>query len=121
VRVVANIPPENIIVVEKATMPNMALRQALQRVRQQVRQQPNGLNNNEPRPEQDKDRPVYVLSVDKIYNLLRQQTDRAELLAIERANLATRLMLENDLEEAAAYQAANQILKTDQNVYSAED
>jgi len=110
VRVVAYIRPKNIAAVEKADSPDVALNGALEAVEQQVRQKRNKLRERWVQPGHVTDQGVYEMSAEEIYQTFVNQDNPAELLAMDRADLATQLMIDRDLEETAAFYVTDQIL-----------
>ena len=109
-RVVLYIRPENIAAVEKADTLDLALKSALNAVERQVHERRAKLAEPWQQPEQVTDQGIYELEAEEIYDSFARRIDAAKLLDMDRTELATRLMLENDLDEAAAFYAADQIM-----------
>ncbi|MDX1520792.1 MAG: HPF/RaiA family ribosome-associated protein [Anaerolineae bacterium] len=119
-RVVVYIRPENIAAEEKADSADMALTGALEAVERQVRQRRTKLRERWAQPELVSDQGVYELTATEIYQTFVAKADPATLLAMERADLASQLMIDHNLEKAAAFYAADQILVRAQELVDGE-
>jgi ribosome-associated translation inhibitor RaiA len=119
-RVVAYIRPENIAAVEKADTPSLALTEAVSAVERQIRERRSKLRERWEQPEHVTDQGVYELSAEEIYDTFVGQATPSDLLAMERTALATQLMVENNLEEVAAFYAVDQILAFAQEILDTE-
>ena len=110
-RVVVYIRPENIVAEEKGESLQGTLREAVEAVERQVRQQREKLERRWERPDKVvQEESIRELTVQEIFATYADQLNPAALLDWDRATLAAELMATKGLEQEAAYYAADQIL-----------
>ena len=109
-RVVAYIRPENIVAVEKAGAPDAALKGALEAVERQVRQRREKFQTQWQQTKEGVDAGVYQLSAREIFDAYVGQADVTEILNRTRTDIAAELMTKKQLDQEAAYYAADEIL-----------
>ena len=109
-RVVAYIRPENIVAVEKADALDVALKRALEVVERQVRRRREKFQSQWQQTEEGVDAGVYQLSPREIFDTYVGQADVTNLLNRTRTDIATELMTRKQLDQEAAYYAADEIL-----------
>lgn len=119
-RIVAYARPENIAAVEKAETLDVALERALNAVERQILTRRAKFRQPWERPDVGRDQGVYELTPRELYDAYGQNVDPTELVTVSRTDLASRLMVEEDLAEEAAYHAADQILVFAQEAVEAE-
>ncbi len=109
-RVVAYIRPENITAIEKAETAELALKGALDALERQVNQRRTKLGRPWQQPEQATDQGIYELTAEEIYDTFAPRIAAPDLIEMSRNELASKLMVEENFEESAAFYAADQIL-----------
>jgi hypothetical protein len=110
-RIVVYIKPENITVVEKGNTPEGAVRQALATMERQVREMRSKRRKPWQQPGEATRASVYEMSPREIYAAYADQEDPEEMILRDRASIAAVLMLNEKLEQDAAYYVADQILE----------
>lgn len=122
VRIVAYIRPDNIVVVEKNASLEIALREALTILERQVRAKRELLRKPWQGPAKvTKETALFELTPEEIYDTFASQSDPQALLKMGRTGLASRLMVDDQLEQEAAYHAADQILLVAEQIIAAEE
>lgn len=114
VRIVVYKQPENMAVVEKDVEPMDALRDALTALEEQVRTSRERLVQIAPHREDEKHMVSDSLTADEVYATYMENQDAAGVFEQGRTKIATRLMVEEGLNQKAAYFAADQILRAAQ-------
>lgn len=109
-RVVAYLRPENVTGLEKADTIEVAVRGAVDAVERQIQKRRAKLRQPYKLTEEGVDATVYQLNAREIYDTFAAQDDPADLIDQGRTSIAARLMVDEGLDEEAAYHAANQIL-----------
>jgi len=110
VRVVVYKRPEDIAVVEKDSEPMAALNNALKTLEEKVRASREKLSQRDSHHSEEIDTVFYELTPDEIYATYARNQKPAEFVDKSRAEIASRLMTEEGLNQEAAYFAADQIL-----------
>jgi ribosome-associated translation inhibitor RaiA len=110
-RVVVYIKPENIAAVEKAESVEAALKGALAAIERQVREHRERLGATWQQPDKVTDQGVYELTAREIYDTFSDRVDRADLDNLDRNAIASKLMLDEGLDQETAYHVADQILQ----------
>jgi hypothetical protein len=111
VRIVVYIRPQNMAVVKKNTSPMEALREALKGIEEKVRSSREKMAYVDQNREYEKHNISYELSAEEVYATYIKDSTPAEVFNQGRSKIATRLMVEERLNQEAAYIAADQILK----------
>lgn len=111
VRIVAYIRPENIVGVEKTETVPGAVQGALEAVRRQIQQRREKFRK--PWEQTDKvvrTENIFELTAQEIYDTYVDHLDNQAIQELNRDNVASTLMVKEDMEPEAAYYAADQIL-----------
>jgi ribosome-associated translation inhibitor RaiA len=119
-RIVAYIKPENITVVEKDDSPERAVKQAIATMERRVRQERSKRRRPWQQPDEAASAAVYELSARELYDAYADQASPEDMIRRDRDNFAAELMLEEKLEQGAAYYAADQILEHAQEILNTE-
>ncbi len=119
-RIVLYIKPENITVVEKGDSPEIAVKQALATAVRRVRELRSKRRKPWQQPGAAASAPVYELSAREIYATYADQNEPEEMTRQDRASIAADLMLNEKLEQEAAYYVADQILEYAQEMLSSD-
>jgi|SRR5688572_24205062 len=109
-RIVLYKRPKNIAVTKKDSEPMVALRDALDTLERRVYEIREKLATTQFKRAQDTEKIVDELSAREVYATYVRDADPAELIRDGRTKLASKLMVEEGLDEEAAYYAADQIL-----------
>jgi hypothetical protein len=112
--VVVYIRPENIAAVEKAESVEAALKGALAAIERQVREHRERLGATWQQPDKVTDQGVYELTAREIYDTFSDRIDRADLDNLDRNAIASKLMLDEGLDQETAYHVTDQILQVAQ-------
>ena len=110
-RIVVYIRPENIAAVSEEKSPDLALRNSLEAVKDQVRAKRMRLNQPWQQPEQIKNDPMYELSKEEIFATYIGERQPEELIKESRGKVAANLMVNHKLSQDAAYYAASVMLE----------
>ncbi len=119
-RIVAYARPENIAAVEKADTLDVALERAADAIERQILSRRAKFRQPWERPDIGRDQGVYELTPRELYDAYGQNMEPADLVTVSRVDLASRLMVEEDLVEEAAYHAADKILVFAQEAVESE-
>lgn len=114
VRIVLYKRPENIALVEKGVEPAVALKGALDVLEEKVRSSREKLAQREVRRAGANDAVSRELTAKEVFATYAGDQDPQEFLEKSRVQIASELMVEGDLEQEAAYFAADQILRFSQ-------
>jgi vacuolar-type H+-ATPase subunit I/STV1 len=110
VRIVVYKRPKNLVVIKKDSEPMTALRDALDTLEREVYETREKLGTAQFKRSQDSEKIVDELSAQEVYATYVRDADPSELIRDGRTKLASKLMVEEGLDEEAAYYAADQIL-----------
>jgi hypothetical protein len=110
VRIVLYKRPEDIAVVEKGVEPMVALKGAIDALKGKVRDSREKLAQRESRRAGTHDAVIQELTPEEVYATFFGKQDSSKFLDKDRTELASKLMVEEGLEQEAAYFAADQIL-----------
>lgn len=111
VRIVVYKRPKNLAVIKKDSEPMTALRDALDTLERNVYEIREKLNTAQFKRAQDSEKIIYELTAQEVYATYMKGADPADVLNDGRTKLAARLMVEEGLDEEAAYYAADQIMR----------
>ena len=114
VRVVLYKRPEDIAVVEKGVEPMVALKGALDTIEEKVRASRERLAQREARRAGTNDAVSQELTAEEVYATYAGDQAPEEFLSKSRTEVASKLMVEEGLEQEAAFFAADQILRVAQ-------
>lgn len=114
VRIVVYKRPEDIAVVEKDSDPMTALRNALNALEEKVRESREKLAQVDPHRMGDTQTVSNELSAEEVYATYAGDDKPEELIDKGRTKIASKLMVEDGLNQQAAYIAADQILRVAQ-------
>jgi len=114
-RIVLYMRPENIAVVEKGDTIIKSLKEALSTVERQVRKQREKLKETSQAPKMKAPDVVFELSPVELYDTYTPDTDPQQLLELGRSDLATSLMVDEEMDQKAAYYVADHILEYAEN------
>lgn len=109
-RAVAYIRPENVAAVEKDDGLELALEKALDALERQILARREKFRKPWEQPDRGVDTSLYELTARELYDAYADQADPAALAALDRDKIAARLMVDQNLDQEAAYYAADQIL-----------
>jgi len=121
VRIVVYKRPEDIAVVEKDSEPMTALNNALKALEEKIRASREKLSQRDSHYSEEIDTVFYELSPDEIYATYAKNQKPTDMVGKSRTEIASRLMVEEGLNEEAAYFAADQILYVAQKNTSQEE
>lgn len=116
VRIVVYKRPEDIAVVQKDADPMTALRNALDALEQKVRESREKLAQVDPHRMGDTQTVSHELSAEEVYATYVEDDKPEELIKKGRTEIASKLMVEDGLNQEAAYFAADQILSTAEKI-----
>jgi ribosome-associated translation inhibitor RaiA len=111
VRIVVYKRPKNLVVIKKDSEPMTALRDALDTLERKVYEIREKLGTAQFKRAQDTEKIIYELSAQEVYATYMKDADPADVLSHGRTKLAAKLMVEEGLDEEAAYYAADQIMR----------
>lgn len=111
VRILLYKRPKNIVVTKKDSEPLTALTNALDTMERKVHEIREKLDTTPFKRAQDTGKIIDELSAEEVYATYARDADPAELLREGREKLAARLMAEEGFDEAAAYYAADQMIR----------
>lgn len=119
-RIVAYIRPADIAAIENQDTPERALRGALEALERQILERRARLSQ----PWQQKENvsrldDIFDLTAEEIYDAYAVDLEPESLLDLDRTVLASRLMVDEGLDQEAAYYAADQILVAAQEMIEA--
>ena len=110
-RIVAYLKPENIAVVEKRETPEAALKDALANIEEHIRTERSKRRKVWQQPQKRTDLAVFTLTSLEIYNTFVDKVIPKGMLNQSRDQIATKLLLDANLDQESAYYAADQILE----------
>lgn len=114
VRIVVYKRPDDLAAVEKSAQPMDALRDALAAITEQVRSSRERLSQQSPHAVDEKYTIADELTPGEVYATYMNGKDPDEILDQGRTQIATRLMVEEGLNQKAAYFAADKIMQAAQ-------
>lgn len=109
-RVVAYIRPENLAAVEKGDALNLTLERAIDAVERQILARREKFRQPWEQPDRAVNTGVYELTPRELYDAYADRADPANLIELERDQIAGRLLLDEHLDQEAAYYVADQLL-----------
>ena len=110
VRIVVYKRPDDIAIVEKEAEPMIALKNGLDALEEKIRASREKLTQADSHRSEEIETVFYELSADEIYATYAKEEKPADVIQKSRTEIASQLMVEEGLDEKAAYFAADQIL-----------
>ena len=121
VRIVLYKRPQDIVVTKQDADPMLALREALHTLEEQIRASREKLDRRDTHRDSQIHSVYYDLSADEIYATYAKDWQPEEILRLERAEIVSRLMVQEGLNQDAADFAADQIILGAERTMSGEE
>lgn len=119
VRIVVYMRPENIAVVEKGDAIMTTVKAALSTLERQVRKERERRKEISYQPKQKEPDIIYELTPEEMYETYTPSQDPQSLLDQGRSEIANSLMVEDGIEQKAAYYISDRILEYAENAVTA--